>query len=83
MPYEPTPSDDEMEEASALSTAIFDRLAAFDYRFAGHSSGATDAASLGSKASTADEAVDGPALNPAIDTLLLLRQVAAAERDSS
>ncbi len=72
-----------MEEGSALAIAIVDRLAALDDRLAGHSSGATDAASLGSDASTADEGVDGLALNTAIDTMLLLRQVAAAERDSS
>jgi hypothetical protein len=30
MPDEPTPVDDTMEEASALSTAIIDRLAALD-----------------------------------------------------
>ena len=83
MPDEPTPSDDEMEEASALSTAIIDRLAALDDRLAGHSSGATDAVSLGSDASPADESHESPALNTAIDTMLLLRQVAAAERDSS
>jgi serine/threonine protein kinase len=83
MPDEPTPSDDEMEEASALSTVIIDRLAALDDRLAGHSSGATDAVSLGSDASPADESHESPALNTAIDTMLLLRQVAAAERDSS
>ena len=71
-----------MEEASALSTAIIDRLAALDDRLAGHSSGATAASFLGGDASTAVEGVDGLAVNPAIDTMLLLRQVAAAERDS-
>jgi serine/threonine protein kinase len=85
MPDEPTPADDAMEEGSALAIAIVDRLAALDDRLAGHSSGATDAASpaMQSDASTADEGVDGLALNTAIDTMLLLRQVAAAERDSS
>jgi serine/threonine protein kinase/WD40 repeat protein len=83
MPDKPTPADDAMEEGSALAIAIVDRLAALDDRLAGHSSGATDAASLGSDESTADEAVDGLVLNTAIDTMLLLRQVAAAERDSS
>ena len=83
MPDEPTPSDDEMEESPVLSTAIVDRLAALDDRLAGHSSGAIDAVSLGSDASTTDEEVDDLAINPAIDTMLLLRQVAAADRDSS
>ena len=88
MPDEPTPTDDMAEEASALPIAIIDRLAALDDRLAGHSSGATDAASIGndasgSDASIVDGGVDGLAINPAIDTMLLLRQVAAAERDSN
>lgn len=62
-----------MEEGSALAIAIGDRLAALDDRLASHSSGANDVASLGSDASTADEGVDGLALNTAIDTMLLLR----------
>ena len=82
MPDEQTPTDDAMDEAATLSTAIIDRLAALDDRLAGHSSGATDDASLENDASTADEAHESPALNTAIDTMLLLRQVAAAERDS-
>jgi len=83
MPDEPTPVDDTMEETSALSTAIIDQLAALDDRLAGHSSGATAASFLGGDVSTSVEGVDGLAINPAIDTMLLLRQVAAAERDSS
>jgi len=83
MPDEPTPVDDTMEEASALSTALIDRLAALDDRLAGHSLGATAAGHSGSDASTAIEGADGLAINPAIDTMLLLRQVAAAEHDST
>jgi eukaryotic-like serine/threonine-protein kinase len=83
MPDEPTPTNDMAEEASALPIAIIDRLAALDDRLAGHSSGPAVDASLGNDPSTADAGLDSPAINPAIDTMLLLRQVAAAERDSS
>lgn len=83
MPDEPTPADDATEEGQALPIAIIDRLAALDDRLAGHSSGTAVYASLENDPSTADQGLDSPTINTAIDTMLLLRQVAAAERDSS
>ena len=82
MPDEPTSAEDAMEDVSAVDGAIVDRLATLDDRLAGYCSGPAADGSAGNDASDAEETCDGSGLNTAIDTILLLRQVAAAERDS-
>jgi serine/threonine protein kinase/WD40 repeat protein len=81
-PTEQTPPRDAMEEPSAVEIAIMGRLAALDDRLAGHASEAADddrREDIGAAADAPDASAD---LSVAVDTILLLRQVAASERDS-
>lgn len=68
-----------LDEMSDDDRAVIDRLAALDDRLSGQGSAAERD---GRDAPAAPDHHDCAALDPAVDTILLLRQVAAAENDS-
>jgi len=82
MPAERIPSLDATDAAPVGELAAIDSLATLDNRLAGHSSDAADSGRPGHDPSAANAESDSPDITAAIDTILLLRQVAAAERDA-